>query len=348
MDEFVKYRDSVAAKIDIQLSTFGLACQCDYVVCNRFFGAFPKWSISEECLASVPHGSRIFLNCVDSGYGVYKDILHRVFSARPEKKYVFYIMIEPEHGILDILRDICRYSCGFYVNCNVVDDPRVHNMPIGIRDGEEVLGFHRGFSQKMLLKARVETQVREQVQDILCLLCFSYTHEERVRAHQMLLNKSFITDLTQLRIFDAKSATPSSLITAPKGGVLNEKMCNKDSDKYGAIQSRLLGKVPVEYNYEMTARSVYAISPRGCGEATHRFFEAIYLDCIPVVKRTNTVFDRLYALYPCLIVDDWDQVSEELLTSKQAVLQAKMKAFKERFPGWFQDPATIREMMELM
>lgn len=323
MDEFVKYRDSVAAKIDIQLSTFGLACQCDYVVCNRFFGAFPKWSISEECLASVPHGGRIFLNCVDSGYGVYKDILHRVFSARPEKKYVFYIMIEPEHGILDILRDICRYSCGFYVNCNVVDDPRVHNMPIGIRDGEEVLGFHRGFSQKMLLKARVEkvdsqTHVREHVRDILCLLCFSYTHEERIRAHQMLLNKPFITDL------------------------------NKDSDKYGAVQSRLLGKVPVEYNYEMTARSVYAISPRGCGEATHRFFEAIYLDCIPVVKRTNTVFDRLYALYPCLIVDDWDQVSEELLMSKQAVLQAKMKAFKERFPGWFQDPATIREMMELM
>ena len=329
MEEFVKYRDSVAAKIDIQLSTFGLACQCDYVVCNRFFGAFPKWSVNEECLASVPHGGRIFLNCVDSGYAVYRETLHRVFSAHPEKKYVFYIMIEPEHGILEILRDICRYSCGFYVNCNVVDDPRVHNMPIGIRDGEEVLEFHRGFSQKMLLdshkvqKVDSHTQgngacVNTHVRDILCLLCFSYTHEERMRAHQMLVNKSFITDL------------------------------NKDSEKYSSNQSRLLGKVPVEYNYEMTARSVYAISPRGCGEATHRFFEAIYLDCIPIVKRTNTVFDRLYALYPCLIVDDWDQVTEELLTSKQTGLQAKMKAFKERFPGWFQDPATIREMMDLM
>lgn len=319
MEEFVKYRDSVSAKIDIQLSTFGLACHCDYVVCNRFFGAFPKWSVSEECLSSVPHGGRIFLNCVDSGYAVYRETLHRVFSARPEKKYVFYIMIEPEHGILEILRDICRYSCGFYVNCNVVDDPRVHNMPIGIRDGEEVLGFHRGFSQKMLLKACVQkVDSQTQVRDILCLLCFSYTHEERMRAHQMLVNKSFITDL------------------------------NKDSEKYGVVQSRLLGKVPVEYNYEMTARSVYAISPRGCGEATHRFFEAIYLDCIPIVKRTNTVFDRLYALYPCLFVDDWDQVTEELLTSKQAGLQAKMKAFKERFHGWFQDPVTIREMMDLM
>jgi hypothetical protein len=326
MDDFIKYRNSVVTKIDIQLSTFGLACQCDYVVCNRFFGAFPKWNISEECLGSVPHGGRIFLNCVDSGYGVYRDILHRVFSVNPAKKYVFYIMIEPEDGIVDILRDICRYSCGFYVNCNVVDDPRVHNMPIGIRDGEEVLGFHRGFSQKMLLNAHEKwigisdngALVSTSVRNILCLLCFSYTHQERHLAYNMLANKPFITDL------------------------------NKDSNKYCSDQSRLLGRVPVEYNYEMTAQSVYAISPRGCGEATHRFFEAIYLDCIPVVKRTNTVFDRLYTLYPCLVVDDWNQVTEELLMTNRVELQGKIVAFKERFPGWFQDPTTIREMMEQM
>ena len=326
MNKFIQYRDSVAAKIDIQLSTFGLACQCDYVVCNRFFGAFPKWNVDAECLADVPHGGRIFLNCVDSGYGVYRDLLHRVFSANPQKKYVFYIMIEPEDGILDILRDICQYSCGFYVNCNVVDDPRVHNMPIGIRDGGEVLDFHRGFSQKMLLNAHdkwIGTRGNGSsdnrsvsTRDILCLLCFSYTHKERRRAYNMLSNRSFIADL------------------------------NKND--YNTTQLGLLGKVPVEYNYEMTARSVYAISPRGCGEATHRFFEAIYLGCIPVVKRTNTVFDRLYALYPCLIVDDWDQITEELLMANRMDLEAKMVTFKERFPGWFQDPATIREMMELM
>ena len=326
MNKFVQYRDSVAAKIDIQLSTFALACQCDYVVCNRFFGDYPKWNIDPECLADVPHGGRIFLNCVDSNYAVYRDTLHRVFAAASFKKYVFYIMIEPEYGILDILRDICRYSCGFYVNCNVVDDPRVHNMPIGIRDGGEVLDFHSGFSQKMLLNAHDKwigtsgngTSVSTHVRDILCLLCFSYTHPERRRSNNMLSGKSFITDL------------------------------NKDSDKYKTTQLGLLGKVPVEYNYEMTARSVYAISPRGCGEATHRFFEAIYLGCIPVVKRTNTVFDRLYVLYPCLIVDDWDQITEELLLANRLGLETKMVAFKERFPGWFQDPVTIREMMDLM
>jgi len=201
-------------------------------------------------------------------------------------------------------------------------------MPIGIRDGGEVLDFHRGFSQKMLLNAHEKwigtrgnsalVSTSDNRRDILCLLCFSYTHQERQRAYNMLTNKPFITDL------------------------------NKDSNKYGSTQSRLLGRVPVEYNYEMTARAVYAISPRGCGEATHRFFEAIYLDCIPVVKRTNTVFDRLYALYPCLVVDDWNQVTEELLTTNRVELQGKIVAFKERFPGWFQDPTTIREMMDLL
>ena len=327
MDDFIKFRDSIAAKIDIQLSTFALACQCDYVVCNRFFGAFPKWSIDAECLAHIPNGGRIFLNCVDSNYGSYRETLHSVFSKSPDKLYIFYIMIEPEHGILDILRDICQYSCGFYVNCNVVDDPRVHNMPIGIRDGEEVLDFHRGFSQKMLLNARTKLDgVKPHVRDILCLLCFSYTHEERQRCYHMLAGKSFITDLNS--------------------SYMKTDWCI--TDRCIADQSRLLGKVPVEYNYEQTARSVYVISPRGCGEATHRFFEALYLDSIPIVKRTNTVFDRLYAVYPCLIVDDWDKITQGLLAANKKNLQLQIAAFKSKFPGWFQDPATIREMMDLM
>ena len=36
------------------------------------------------------------------------------------------------------------------------------------------------------------------------------------------------------------------------------------------------------------------MSPRGNGEDCHRFYEAIYLDSIPIVKRTNTPFDKLY------------------------------------------------------
>ena len=40
-----------------------------------------------------------------------------------------------------------------------------------------------------------------------------------------LLSKTIYQHFTQFRIEDAQSATPSPLITAPKGGVLNEKRC---------------------------------------------------------------------------------------------------------------------------
>jgi hypothetical protein len=51
-----------------------------------------------------------------------------------------------------------------------------------------------------------------------------------------------MSTFTQFRIFDAKSATPSSLITAPTGGVLNEKRCTRDKiqiHRHGAYESEI-------------------------------------------------------------------------------------------------------------
>jgi hypothetical protein len=62
------------------------------------------------------------------------------------------------------------------------------------------------------------------------------------------------------------------------------------------------GKVPVDVNYELTHRSIYTISPTGLGQATHRFFEAIYLNSIPIVKITNTnfVYSKSFTVVPHL------------------------------------------------
>ena len=56
---------------------------------------------------------------------------------------------------------------------------------------------------------------------------------------------------------------------------------------------------------------LYAFT-RGNGVATHRFFEAIYLDDI-IVKKTYTAFDSLYKAFPCLEVDEWEEVTQEYL-----------------------------------
>jgi len=105
------------------------------------------------------------------------------------------------------------------------------------------------------------------------------------------------------------------------------------------------GKVPVDVNYEFTHRSIYTISPTGLGQATHRFFEAIYLNSIPIVKRTNTVFDTLYDIFPCLIINDWEEITVEYLILNYNKTYEKLIIFKNKYPNAFTDINTIEDLL---
>lgn len=52
--------------------------------------------------------------------------------------------------------------------------------------------------------------------------------------------------------------------------------------------------------------SMYVACPRGNGLDTHRFWEALYNRAIPVVKRSEALFNG--EDFPCLIVDDWADI----------------------------------------
>jgi hypothetical protein len=58
----------------------------------------------------------------------------------------------------------------------------------------------------------------------------------------------------------------------------------------------------------------YILCPRGNGIDTHRFWETLYLGRIPITTRNNNT--KFYENLPVLFVDDWSEVTEELLTSK--------------------------------
>ena len=74
------------------------------------------------------------------------------------------------------------------------------------------------------------------------------------------------------------------------------------------------GKKPFrDYLLDM-ARCKFVIAPRGAGLDTYRLWEALYLDCIPVVKTSS--LDILYEDLPILIVQDWKEVTEEFLNQK--------------------------------
>ena len=66
----------------------------------------------------------------------------------------------------------------------------------------------------------------------------------------------------------------------------------------------------------------FVISPHGNGYDCHRLWEALVLGCIPIVK--TSVLDRLYEDLPVLIVEEWSDVTKELLVNT-------IKEFKEKY-----------------
>jgi hypothetical protein len=118
-----------------------------------------------------------------------------------------------------------------------------------------------------------------------------------------------------------------------------------NDESYEKQPSIHCGKVPVWINYEYTHKSIYTLSPRGAGEDCHRFYDAIYLDSIPIVKRTNTVFDKLYEVFPCLVVNDWNEITEKLLLDKKDEYLQKIIDFKNKYPRALTDLDSIHELL---
>lgn len=63
--------------------------------------------------------------------------------------------------------------------------------------------------------------------------------------------------------------------------------------------------------YETLSKSKYSACPIGAGLDTHRFYESIYFNTIPIVKR-NEISD-LHSELPCIIVDNWNEINYNLL-----------------------------------
>lgn len=63
--------------------------------------------------------------------------------------------------------------------------------------------------------------------------------------------------------------------------------------------------------YNSLENSKYSLCPIGTGLDTHRFYESIYLNTIPIIKR-NKLSD-LHEKFPCIIIDSWNEINKEFL-----------------------------------
>lgn len=71
-------------------------------------------------------------------------------------------------------------------------------------------------------------------------------------------------------------------------------------------------RVPKEQYFEELKRHKYAICPRGNGLDTHRVWECLYLDVIPIMLRSETLnIDNL----PIIYLNDWNELDPNNLTN---------------------------------
>ena len=205
-------------------------------------------------------------------------------------------------------------------------------MPIGIRDCGSVVPMHRRFHHSCLYERGVSMRLTADTvtqRPIKCLLCFSiWTHPSRQECYDLFsssASSSFVYNLND--------------DPAPERCDEREK---RDTPEY------FYEKIPPAVIYDKTLESRYALCPRGCGVDTHRFYECIYLGCVPIVVRTNTVFDRLYAPdtgFPCLVVERWTDVTEELLAMSYPQCFVRMREFHARYPRFLTDLDSIQGLL---
>lgn len=291
MNNYLHNKNKLLEKLFFKHSSMGYALWCDLCFTNRI-----NLPVMREYLSILSNNSNIFISPGEwpnnSDIRNINELVNLI--SKKNIKVNYYILYEPITPI-EIIKLLLPTANNIFITNNAYDNPKIKFCTIGIRDCEKVFPIHKGFSHNYLLDEKRKNVNKEY----LCLLCFSpETHPERKYVYNLFNKKDFITNINETH-----------------------------KQKQVSIHC---GRVPVTINYDFLHKSVYCLSPRGCGVDTHRFWEALYLNTIPVVVKTNTVFDKIYKLFPCLLLDRWEDLNKELLISKMYELQNNLKIFKQK------------------
>lgn len=90
--------------------------------------------------------------------------------------------------------------------------------------------------------------------------------------------------------------------------------------------------ISVPDHYEEVKMYKFQVCPTGAGLDTHRFYESILLDTIPIIK-TSPISNFLTG-FPCLLVNAWEEVTEDLLNDTYETLYNDLKTWKDENPNW--------------
>ena len=318
MNAIQQAKRALSSGLIFKMSQIGFALNSTLCYTNRINVGIHDYA---EYAAQLRDGDSVFISTRESNLPIHT--LVAILRAR-NVCVVFYIMEEPLVA-WEYVERLLPVSIRIFIQNNEYDHPKIHIMPIGIRDCGSVVLMHHRFHQSCLFEKGVSlrTTMGANTRPIKCLLCFSvWTHPSRQECYDLFAGSSFVYNLN-----DAADAADAREV-APAANPFE--------------------KVPAALVYDKTLESRYALCPRGCGVDTHRFYECIYLGCVPIVVRTHTVFDRLYAPdtgFPCLVVERWTDVTGELLDQSYPECFSKMREFHARYPRFLTDLDSIDELL---
>lgn len=87
-----------------------------------------------------------------------------------------------------------------------------------------------------------------------------------------------------------------------------------------------------QYLYDV-AHSKFVLSPQGNGIDCYRTWEALLLGAVPIVK--HSVIDPVFAGLPVLLIDDWQQVTQEFLEKEYAAMHTKTWCMERLFADYW-------------
>ncbi len=91
-------------------------------------------------------------------------------------------------------------------------------------------------------------------------------------------------------------------------------------------------KMAPEIFYKRLAESKYLLSPEGSGIDSNRIYESLYCNTIPIVKTSK--LDDFYKNLPIVIVNCWEDVTEDFLSENYNKFIENIKKWKEENKDW--------------
>ena len=121
----------------------------------------------------------------------------------------------------------------------------------------------------------------------------------------------------------------------PKSGSYNQRQEVINKLKNNSLVDFWDKKKSKKETWELHDNYSFEICAEGNGLDTHRFYEALLLNTIPIVKRNS--LESLYVKFPCVIVDDWNEITKENCIKWKNELQDRIEKekYKLEIDFWF-------------